>query len=129
MKHERATKQTALERAIKIALDSYDTSKRLNSEREISAMATEPTTPTECSKPFAQASGSVLPCPFCGCRHKSGMVGWDHATRMTGVRRYYYRCFSCGTLGPEAGSQAEALNAWNLRAPNTELSDRHQTPP
>jgi hypothetical protein len=43
------------------------------------------------------------------------MVGWDKTMRMSGEQRYYFRCFGCGTLGPDAPTQSEALAAWNRR--------------
>ena len=56
-----------------------------------------------------------MPCPFCGCSNADGMVGWTTSLSISGGHRYYFRCFGCGALGPDAHTQPEALEAWNRR--------------
>lgn len=55
----------------------------------------------------AQPDGEVAlkACPFCGGTRTIVTEGWDVG------------CNSCGALGPDGDDEAEAIAAWNQRAP------------
>ena len=89
------------------------------------------TPPEQNAVPSAPATGSALPCPFCGCAAKVAMRGAD-GTSTHPRKLYWYVCsaYGCG-VGVSLGewTKAHALERWNKRtpAPNNKLTDRQAT--
>lgn len=78
-------------------------------------------------KPLAPATGSALPCPFCGGAAKIFTREVHDTTPEPRRKLYWYVCstYQCG-VGVTHGewSEQRALEKWNRRmtAPNRELS-------
>ena len=74
-----------------------------------------PETHDNSKPPLADAIGSVLPCPFCGCNapHPALRMGFPVSVW----------CPACGATGPERLTGPEADQAWN------DAKLRHESPP
>lgn len=64
------------------------------------------------------AGCALLPCPFCG----NDGVGNDEGCFQTGKGHWEVRCGnpSCFAFDPVRSTRAEAIAAWNRRAPSSE---------
>jgi Lar family restriction alleviation protein len=55
---------------------------------------------------------ALLPCPFCGVSPFAPIYDdWP-------INKHFVICDECATEGPHADTEAEAIAAWNRRAPS-----------
>ena len=68
----------------------------------------------------ARRLASKAACPHCGSPYNYGqkMTDWQDVQAA-----YWVTCAGCGATGPKAETQAEALTAWEYRAPPVSLED------
>lgn len=52
------------------------------------------------------------PCPFCGLRHFSDVVGSGSVSNFV----YYVQCENCGARGPLSPTYNDAVSDWNIPA-------------
>lgn len=56
----------------------------------------------------------LKPCPFCGATGEDVSANDFH---MNGLRTFAVGCRPCALTGPLSGNEAQAIEAWNRRAP------------
>lgn len=62
---------------------------------------------------------ALLPCPFCNTERddkRGGPLPFDYEDPDN--RRWRVYCWTCGVDGPSGATEAEAIAAWNRRAPD-----------
>lgn len=64
----------------------------------------------------------LAPCPFCGFEVHKHNVRSKKSKRSGGVE-WTCRCPICITYGPRAGTEEEAIKAWNTRLMNNEETE------
>jgi len=67
---------------------------------------------------FGEGLG-LLPCPFCG---NGAYVAQDQASDYESHWTWFVECTGCGAMISSMNTKVQAVNAWNLRAPNAKLS-------
>lgn len=53
----------------------------------------------------------LLPCPFCAREASESSGNTDHGKKIF----YYIECLVCAAMGPEADTNEEAIENWNIR--------------
>ena len=95
--------------------DAQKLEKADREEREATAKAADE---------LAKAAAAVvkpLPCPWCGTQAES----FEVMQKWGGTNRFQYNCKNCFASGSMAGTEVEALRAWNTRAGKPQ--DRRQS--